>query len=66
MLFFSGDCPILGNIQIETKYIYGGFMLFYFLAGCNIIGIEDGWNHGNVTQIKDFFTSTLLKIYLCT
>ena len=35
-------------------------MLFFTLFGCNIIGIEDGWQHGNVTQIKDFFTSTFL------
>ena len=35
-------------------------MLFLTLFGCSIIGIEDGWQHGNVTQIKDFFTSTFL------
>ena len=35
-------------------------MILLFLFACNIIGIEDNWNNGNVTQIKDFFTSTFL------
>jgi glyoxylase-like metal-dependent hydrolase (beta-lactamase superfamily II) len=35
-------------------------MLFITLFACSITSIEDGWRHGNVTQVKDSFTSTFL------
>jgi glyoxylase-like metal-dependent hydrolase (beta-lactamase superfamily II) len=31
--------------------------------GCSRLPIEDGWSHGNISQVKDLFTSTFVVEY---
>ena len=40
-----------------------GTILFSLLISCSRLPIEDGWSHGNITQVKDLFTSTFVIEY---
>ena len=35
-------------------------IVFSFGLGCSRLPIEDGWNYGSVTQVKDVFTSSFV------